>query len=125
MKKCVFLLAGLLFTNASHAFISGAFSGISDEGAMMLIALAPTTTTTFPTMIIADSGEVVSITDRLPELEAEIKAGPESYYYIRALATQVSSDEKYNGDADKALTDVIIQVNALIEMQRQIEQGNQ
>lgn len=125
MKKSIILLAGLLFANTSQAYLAGAFDSLSDEAGILLAAFFPTTTTTFPTMIIADSGEVVSIEDKLPELEAELKSGPESYYYLRALAIQVSSDKKYNGDTDKALIDVILQVNTLIEIQKQTEQGNQ
>lgn len=123
MKKRVILLAGLLMANTSQAYVAGAFDGISDKNAIAIIGFWPTTTTAFPTMLLLESGETVSIADKLPELEAEINAGPESYYYLRALAKQVSQDPKYNGDTEKALADVIAQVKALSEFQNNSSSG--
>lgn len=121
MKLSAFIL-GLIFSSQCFAWVAA--SGVDDsnvcsgrEGVMACLALSPVTTTSAPTMFVLDSGEEVSVADRLPELEAEINAGPENYYYLRAAAKTLA-DKKYNGDTDKALSDVIAQVKALVEIQK-------
>lgn len=118
MKKSLIFM-GFLFSTVSHAAILGEFDDM-DDGEVLYFGLlyGPITTTTLPTMLVADIGETISIEDKLPELEAEIKAGPEQYYYLRGLAAQASLDKKYNGDTAKALVDVIKAVNLLIEAQK-------
>ncbi|MGZ3774577.1 MAG: hypothetical protein ACXVCY_02040 [Pseudobdellovibrionaceae bacterium] len=114
MKKYVVLfLAGTLFANVSHALIAG-----GDVDPTAVLVAWPIFSTFLPTVLVMDSGETVSIADKLPELEAEINAGPENYYYLRALAKQVSNDPKYNGDTEKALADVIMQVKAQVQAQK-------
>lgn len=128
MKKYVLILAGLLLTSPHQCF---SFIGqITLEGKKAEICRAaqgidlatcmfsPISTTFFPTLLILDSETQISIEDHLPELEAEINAGPEGYYYLRALAKEVSLNPKYNGDTERALNDLIAEIKALGKVQR-------
>lgn len=127
MKKNI-LLAVLLVTSTSQSFAFLASNLLVDESTnlcsgkrgtdLAFCMLSPTATTTIPTVLILDSGEQFSITENLLELEAEINSGPQGYYYLTALAKQISSDPKYNGDMERALNDVIAQVKAIGESQR-------
>ncbi|MGZ3773830.1 MAG: hypothetical protein ACXVCY_07320 [Pseudobdellovibrionaceae bacterium] len=119
MKKYILLLSfGVLYSNISHSAILEALSSPSQAPATGGLADLLVTTTSLPTVFIMDSGETISIAEKLPELEAELKAGPENYYYLRALAKQLAADnKKYNGDNEKALADIIAQVKAMAQEQ--------
>lgn len=112
MNKYFLIALGIFFNCTSHAIIIQDFSNLEQFSMMEQIV---SSVTTVPTLIVDDTGETFSISDRILELEMEIKAGPENYYYLRALANQISADPKYNGDTQKALEDIIIQVKDMIQ----------
>lgn len=115
MIKYFFMTMGIFLNCTADAMITQDFSNVQDMYMMEQIVFS---VTTIPMLIVDATGETLSISDKILELEMEINAGPENYYYLRALANQISADPKYNGDTKKALEDVIIQVKEMIQQSK-------